>query len=81
MSNQAPNSAKCNKAIKILEQFERLAKKLGIKISHVRLQHLNDLRNNGTITSSDLPAKLAAEMPGEFANMPLAEIQERCGKS
>src|SRR5207249_11174746 len=70
----------CNKAIKILEQFDRLVRKLGVRISARRLARLKALRDSGQITSSDLPATLAREFPGEFAGMTLAAIRNVCGK-
>jgi hypothetical protein len=79
MADASPDRATCQKAIKLLEQFGRLARKYGIKISAARLQRLNELRDAGTITSADLPGKLAKEMPGEFVGLSLDEIRERCG--
>ena len=63
----APDPARCNTAIKLLEQFERLAKKLGITIPPRKLAELRDRKNNQTIRSSDLPPKLRSMFPGEFA--------------
>jgi hypothetical protein len=76
----APNPARCNTAIKLLEQFERLAKKYAVKLSPKRLRVLNELRDAGSIKSSDLPPKLRGEFPAEFAGMTLDAIRERCGK-
>lgn len=75
------NRAACNKAIKILEQFERLAKKLGLQLSAARIAHLNTLRDAETIKSTDLPAKLRLDFPGEFAGMTLGEIRRDCSQS
>ena len=72
-------SSNCKRAIKILEQYERLANKFGITIPPARLNDLNHLRDNGTIKSTDLPAKLRHEFPGEFVGMPLDAIREQCG--
>jgi hypothetical protein len=80
MANHAPDPDRCKKAIKILEQFDRLAQKLGIRIPPRRLQRLIALRDSGTIKSTDLPAGLLREFPGEFAGLTLAEIRRRCGK-
>jgi len=80
MAAAAPDPARCKKAIKLLEQFERLAKKLGGKLTPKRLQELKDLRDAGKIKSSDLPAKLRAVFPGEFAGLTLKSIRARCGK-
>lgn len=69
----------CNKAIKVLEQYERLAEKLGKKIPPKRLKELNEKRDAGTITSNDLPGFL--EFPGgELEGMTLAAIRKLCGK-
>jgi hypothetical protein len=75
-----PDPARCNKAIKLLEQFERLARKYAVKLSSKRVMELNGLRDTGRIKSSDLPAKLRAEFPGEFAGKTLATIRDRCAK-
>jgi hypothetical protein len=72
--------AKCKKAIKILEQFERLARKLKAKLSRGRLAKLKALRDAGTIQADDLPARLTRDFPEEFAGMTLAEIRAHCGK-
>ncbi len=77
--DSAPDPARCHKAIKILEQFERLAKKLGVRIPPKRLDHLRRLRDTGQIRSSDLPGTLSREFPGEFAGMTLDEIRKVCG--
>ena len=71
---------KCKRAIKILEQFDRLANKLGAKLSAGRLARLKDLRDAGTIQAADLPARLTRDFPEEFAGMTLAEIRQHCGK-
>jgi large-conductance mechanosensitive channel len=69
----------CNKAIKVLEQYERLAKKLNKKIPPKRLEELNRMRDAGTITSNDLPGFL--EFPGgELVGMTLEAIRKLCGK-
>jgi hypothetical protein len=73
-------SAHCKRAIKVLEQYERLARKFGIKLSAVRLDELNRLRDSGNITSADLPAKLRLDFPGEFTGMSLNEIRHFCSK-
>jgi hypothetical protein len=80
MSGPTPDPRRCKKAIKILEQFQRLAHKLGIKISPERLKRLQALRDSGKIKSADLPAKLRLAFPGEFAGMTLETIRTRCGK-
>ncbi len=80
MAAAAPDPARCHKAIKLLTQFERLAKKYGVKLSPKRLTELQRLRDNGKIKSSDLPAKLQSEFPDEFAGMTLAAIRKKCQK-
>ena len=80
MASAAPDPARCNTAIKLLRQFERLAKKYGVKLSPKRLAELNTLRDAGKIKSGDLPAKLRSLFPGEFAGMTLATILRKCGK-
>ncbi len=80
MAKKTPDRGKCKKALKILEQFDRLAQKLGIRIPARRLRKLNRLRDCETIKSTDLPAGLAREFPGDFAGISLAEIRRRCGK-
>jgi hypothetical protein len=72
---------KCKKAIKILEQFDRLARKLKARLSAKRLAHLKDLRDAGTIQVGDLPARLARAFPDEFAGLTLAEIRQKCEKT
>ncbi len=80
MAASAPDPARCNTAIKLLEQFERLAKKLGISMPPKRLEHLRDLKNRETITSNDLPPKLRSMFPGEFAGKSLKTIRVECQK-
>lgn len=80
MSKAPPDPGPCKRAIKILEQFERLAKKMGIKLSAARLDQMRALRGAGSITSTDLPAKLRLDFPGEFAGMTLDAIRQACLK-
>ena len=75
-----PDPARCKRAIKLLEQFERLARKYGVKLSDKRLKQLKDLRDGEKIKSGDLPAKLRALFPGEFVGLTLKTIREKCGK-
>ncbi len=63
------------KAIKLLTQYERLAKKYGVNLSKNKLAELNKKRDEGTITSNDLPSTLRKEFPGEFGATPLGEIR------
>jgi hypothetical protein len=79
MADAAPDPERCKKAIKILEQFERLARKFGVKIPIKRLDRLKQLRDAGTIQISDLPGTLAREFPAEFAGQTLAQIRAKCG--
>ncbi len=70
----------CNKAIKALEQYERLSRKLGKQIPPKRLSELNRKRDTGIITSKDLPGFL--EFPGgQLEGMTLNAIRQLCGKS
>ena len=80
MAAAAPNPARRNTAIKLLEQFERLAKKLGIAMPPKKLAELRDRKNNQTIRSSDLPPKLGSMFPGEFAGKSLKTIRDVCRK-
>ncbi len=79
MAPSSPYAADCKKAVKLLEQYQRLARKYGLAMPAIRIQDLNDRRSEGTIKSTDLPAKLRAEFPGEFAGMSLVEIKNICG--
>jgi hypothetical protein len=73
-----PDRANCHKAIKLLREYERLMKKYGKPLPRNRVQILDGLRDAGTITSNDLPAKLRGEFPGEFAGMTLDAIRKEC---
>ena len=64
-----------NTAIKILTQYERLAKKFGLQLSRQKIEELNRLRDNGLIKLANLPAKLHQEFPGEFRDLTLDEIR------
>jgi hypothetical protein len=75
-----PDPAKCHKAIKLLQEYERLMKKYGKPLPRKRLMELNALRDAEKITSNDLPAKLRSEFPGKFAGMTLGGIRKECGK-
>jgi len=79
MASAAPDPQKCRTAIKVLEQFERLAKKLRVRIRAKRLERLQGLRDAGTICSGDLPGTLTRRFPGEFLGMTLDEIRQHCG--
>ena len=74
-----PPPRKCKKAIKILEQFERLMNKKKKKIPPKLLPKLKELRDKGEITSKDLPGTLQNEFPGEFEGKTLTEIKQECG--
>jgi RHS repeat-associated protein len=78
VSKDAVNRSHCQTAIKLLEQYERLAAKYNIKINEARLKQLNAKRDAGTITCEDLPGGLQREFPGEFKGMTLAEIRIKC---
>jgi hypothetical protein len=80
MADAVPDLSQCKKAIKLLKEFARLAKKYGIKLSPQKLKELKDLKDAGTITSGDLPPKLRSIFPGELAGMSLRTIRDKCGK-
>jgi hypothetical protein len=80
MVTDPPDPARCKKAIKLLSEFKRLAKKYGVKLSPKRIADLEHLRDAGRIKSSDFPGKLASEFPGEFRGMTLATIRKKCRK-
>lgn len=78
--DEKPSADECNKATKVLKQYERLAKKLGKNISPKRIKELNALRDAGIITSHHLPGSL--EFPGgKLEGKTLQEIEKLCGKS
>ena len=80
MADAPPDPGHCKKAIKLLEQFERLARKYAIALSPQRKERLKKRRHAGIIKSSDLPAKLRSLFPGEFAGMTLTAIRNKCKK-
>ena len=80
MASATPDPSRCNTAIKLLEQFDRLARKFGIYLSPKRLSDLKKLKNMGKMKSSDLPAKLRSLFPGEFVGMTLEAIRDTCRK-
>ncbi len=69
----------CRKAIKILTQYERLARDLGRSLPPNRLAELNRLRDAGEITINHLPGSLRREFPGQFVDMTLSAIRVLCG--
>jgi hypothetical protein len=80
LSNFELSKSDCNKAIKLLEQFERLSQKKGLKLSADKLERLTELMNSGEITVRDLPATLQREFPGTLTNFSLTIIRFLCGK-
>ncbi|HTS18573.1 MAG TPA: RHS repeat-associated core domain-containing protein [Verrucomicrobiae bacterium] len=78
--DQFPDKKKCDKAIKILEQYARLSRKFNINIGSDRISLLNQLRDSGQITSYDLPGTLGQEIDSEFQGLSLNEIKRRCGR-
>jgi anti-sigma28 factor (negative regulator of flagellin synthesis) len=80
-SSETCPPAACSKAIKLLEQVDRLAQKLGKKLSPKRLAELQQKIADGTISSDDLPADIRREFPREFEGKSLNEIRRLCGKS
>ncbi len=75
-----PSPQDCHKAIKILQQYKRLAQKYQLRLADKRIIELDNLREHGLITINHLPAKLRAEFPeGIFGALTLAEIYRWCG--
>lgn len=79
-SNRLPSKKECQTALKILTQYERLARKLHKNIPEERLAELNGLRDAEDITINDIPATLGHEFPGVFGNMTLEEIRQLCNQ-
>jgi hypothetical protein len=77
-----PSADDCSLAIKILEQYQRLARKsdIDVKFPPQRLAVLNRLRDAGTITIEDLGGKFYRRFPGQFKGMTLNRIREICGE-
>ncbi len=76
-----PSAKVCNTAIKILDQFDRLFRKIKKKpMPKNQADKLKAKRDDGTITSGDLPGTLTTEFPGELVGMTLDEIRKLCGK-
>ena len=73
-----PSKEECNRAKKILTQWERLARKLGIKISKKRRAELRRKTQDGTITIHDLPASLRRRFPSELDRFDLNQIINIC---
>jgi hypothetical protein len=73
-----PSKEECNRAKKILTQWERLARKLGIKISKKRRDELRRKTQDGTITIHDLPAGLRRRFPSELDRFDLNQIINIC---
>ncbi|MGK7900643.1 MAG: hypothetical protein AB4352_04355 [Hormoscilla sp.] len=77
--SERPSRKDCQKAIKILTQYERLAQKFRKQIGTRRIAELNRLREAGMITINHLPGILRSEFPiGIFDHMTLSEIREWC---
>jgi len=77
--SERPSRQDCQKAIKILTQYERLAHNFATTIGTRRIAKLNRLREAGMITINHLPGLLRSEFPiGTFAHMILSEIREWC---
>jgi hypothetical protein len=75
-----PSRDECNRAIKILTQYERLAAKFGKRMPPARVTELNSRRDAGEITIDMLPAFLHREWPGgRFDGRTLSEIRALCG--
>jgi hypothetical protein len=74
-------SKDCQQAMKLLTQYERLAAKYGVKLPPDRLEILNRKRQDGSITSNDLPATLRRAFPGQFQGLTLNELYKICQTS
>lgn len=76
-----PARRDCGTALKVLTQYERLARKLGVRLPPSRVEALNHKRDAGTIIVTDLPGTLRREWPGGmFDGKTLNEIRELCGQ-
>lgn len=73
-----PSKDECSRAKKILTSWERLANKMGIRISKKRLQDLRRKTQDGTIRISDLPATLRRNFPSELDRYDLNQIINIC---
>ncbi|MDQ3782737.1 MAG: hypothetical protein M3349_07355, partial [Actinomycetota bacterium] len=73
-----PTIKECNRAIKALERYRRLAQDRGVRLSPERLADLDTKRNAGTIRRSDLPGTIQSQVSGKFGNLTLNEIRAIC---
>lgn len=73
-----PSKDECRRAKKILTSWERLANKMGIRISKKRLRELRRKTQDGTIKISDLPATLRRAFPSELDRYDLNQIINIC---
>jgi hypothetical protein len=73
-----PSKDECARAKKILTSWERLANKMGIRISKQRLQELRRKTQDGTIRISDLPGTLRRAFPSELDRYDLNQIINIC---
>ncbi|BAZ31783.1 hypothetical protein NIES4074_42560 [Cylindrospermum sp. NIES-4074] len=80
-SEEKPSKKDCNTAKKLLRDYERLAEKIGSKLTPKRIGELNEKRDAGIITSYDLPGGIQKEFPGKLKGKTLKEIEQLCGKS
>jgi len=81
LSDIKPSKTVCNKAIKFLEQYERLSGKKGVKLSKKRLEKLKELMKSGEIKCGNLPATLQSEFPVILKDYSLKVIRQMCGKT
>jgi len=77
-AGRPPTKAECSKAYKLLTAFERLAQKKGKKLSPKKLKELRRKRDDGTITSADLPGFLQRDFDGILQGFSLAAIIKMC---
>lgn len=76
-----PTPQECATAHKLLTDYKRLCQKLGIHLSPNRLRELDRKRQEGTITSDDLPGQLQRESPGILMGKTLDEINRLCAEA
>lgn len=68
----------CRKALKTLKEYTRLYEQPGRLMPAGLKAVLDNKRDNGDITSHDLPGSLRRDFPGELASLSLREIQDLC---
>jgi len=77
-TDNAPSARDCSKAKKLLKEAVRIFEKGGKSLPESRKSRLQQLVNDGTITSADLPGSVQAEFPAKLRGKSLNEINEIC---